>query len=683
MLGPPRRSFASANARAAGKGSQESPEDTVVSFKGGASEKSKSGDALDTRRSIQTNGRYASRPEQESSEDKPRRKVDDDDDTRPKRDHDRKPKWVAGDEEQPHRTKFEQPWFRHDRSGESYDDTRRENKHSDWRRDRGRDRGWERTAPAEEDPEWMDEPVEEQAAPARTQEDFQRWKERMRAGKSATTNNDEANMTPSSPEPTNGKSQKAARGFRDAEADDSMDKFFARLNDVKVTTETTSATKAPTKTRFASLFSPQAEQAPQLPQVSRSPAQHVPRPEKAQDVVVPEKPAATPVGIPSADADQAGFARILEMLQGRSQNATASQAQEPKPRVPLYARDSQSTAEAEKAPPPLPPGVMGLLSQPRSQQTEGQPPHNHDHVQESRSPNEQGHGRQQTNKDELLLNLLRQANQAPKPTPVSPLHDQYGGRSLFSHEDILNRNAMARNQMILPHQVSDPPYVQRRENGRGMIDELPPNLMRYPEDQGTYEHLTRRHTNEAYRSAYDDQAMLSLLRGTGTNVQQRAVHPTQQQQQGPPPGLGRPPGLDQMSRAPPGWPIQPPQPQRQTAPPPGMPNLPRNLPAQYGGSNPPPHQQPKQRPQQPPAALPQQRKYTGESATHNFPPMGPPPGFMNNGPPPGFPGAGYGRYNGPPQEPPQGMGRAFMDMYGDGGRAGVRGGAGGGMSGYR
>ena len=671
VLGPPKRSFASSNARAAGKGSQESPDDNIISLKSTAFEKFKSGDALDTRRSNQTNGRYASRSDLEPSDDRPRRKVDEDDDTRPRRDHDRKPKWAAGDEEQSQRAKFEQPWFRHDRGGDSLDDTRKEGRHSDWRRDRGRDRGWERTAPAEEDPEWMDEPVEEQAAPARTQEDFQRWKERMKAGKSTTANNDEAVITPSSPEPANGKSQKAAQAFIDAEADDSMDKFFARFNEVKVATEPTPVTKAPTKSKFASLFSPQAEQPPQIRYSSQAPVEEPAR----------EKPPPMPVEAPSGDADQAGFARILEMLQGRSQNAAAAQAQEPKSRVPLYARESQNKGEAEKPPPP--PGLMGLLSQPVPQMAERQRPQNYDRVQGSKSPDEQDYGRQQSNKDELLLNLLRQANQAPKPTPVSPLHDQYGGRSMFTNEDILNRNAVARNHMISPQQVPEPSFMHRRENGRSVMDELPQHSQRYQDDQAAYEHLTRRRTSEAHRSAYDDQAMLSLLRGQGMNVHQKAAHPTQQQQ-GPPPGLGRPPGLDQMPRAPPGWPSQQQQSQqqRQAAPPPGMPNLPRNLPAQYGGPNMPPHQQQNQRSQPPPPPPQQQRKYTGESAMHNYPPMGPPPGFMNSGPPPGFPGAGYGRYNGPP-EPPQGVGRAFMDMYGDAGRAGVRGGTGGGMPGYR
>ena len=673
VLGPPRRSFASSNARTLGKGSQESPDDAQASFKGGAFDKFKNGDSLDTKRSTHANGRHSSRIEQDSLDEKPRRNIEDDDDPRPRRDYDRKPKW-AGDDETSHRSKFEQPWFRHDRGGDSLDDTKKDGKHSDWRRDRGGNRPWERSAPAEEDPEWMDEPMEEQATPARTQEDFQRWKERMKAGKNASANNEEAFITPSSPEPTAGRSQKAAAAFLDAEGDDSMDKFFARFNEAKISTEPTATVKAPTKTRFASLFSPLAEQPPQLPQVSQSPA---PVPEMAMRETKP----ATPLETPNPEADQAGFARILQMLGGRTQNAAAPSPQDSRSRVPLYARDGQHKAEAER--PAAPPGLMGLLG-PRPPPGETQSPGQHmvDRLQESRSPNDQGHGRQQSNKDELLLNLLRQANQAPKPTPGPHLQDQYGGRGMFMTEDALNRSAMARNQMISPPQLGDPSFMYRRENGP--YDEPPQQSMRYQEDLTSQEHLTRRSTNEGRGPSYDDQAVLNYLRAQGIQ-QQRSNQPNQQQPQGPPPGLARPPGLDQMARGPPGWPNQQPQPQPQQqrqAAPPGMPNLPRNIPAQFAGPNMQPNQPPNQRLQQSqPPPPPQQRKYTGESGLPNFPQM-PPPGFMSNGPPPGFPGAGYGRYQGPP-DPPQGLGRAFMDMYGDGSRAGVRGGTGGGMPGYR
>ncbi len=60
------------------------------------------------------------------------------------------------------------------------------NKPRDWRlkdkgRTRGGDREWSKVNKAEQDPEWMDEPELEEQKQAHTQEDFERWKEKMRA----------------------------------------------------------------------------------------------------------------------------------------------------------------------------------------------------------------------------------------------------------------------------------------------------------------------------------------------------------------------------------------------------------------------------------------------------------------------------------------------------------------------
>ncbi|KAI9879152.1 MAG: hypothetical protein M1823_006869, partial [Watsoniomyces obsoletus] len=209
VLGPPRRSFASANARTTGKSSNESPDEPSTSLKT-TFERFKNGDG-ESRKS-QANGRH------DIADEKSRRKLDEEEDTRPRRDYDRKPRWAGADDEQPQRSKLDQPWSRYSRGADSMDDTKREGtRHQDWRRDRGKDRGWDRPAPAEEDPEWMDEPMEEQAAPARTQEDFQRWKERMKAGKNTNTTTEDVIQIPASPEPTSGRSQKPAHTFVDAE----------------------------------------------------------------------------------------------------------------------------------------------------------------------------------------------------------------------------------------------------------------------------------------------------------------------------------------------------------------------------------------------------------------------------------------------------------------------------------
>lgn len=88
------------------------------------------------------------------------------------------------------RGRFEPSWHqtddRHERTmTEGEKDTARPR---DWRdkdtdRARGVDREWHKTSNLERDPEWMDEPEPEDKAQTHTQEDFERWKERMKANK--------------------------------------------------------------------------------------------------------------------------------------------------------------------------------------------------------------------------------------------------------------------------------------------------------------------------------------------------------------------------------------------------------------------------------------------------------------------------------------------------------------------
>merc|ERR1711939_1101347 len=275
----------------------------------------------------------------------------------------------------------------------------------------------------------------------------------------------------------------------------------------------------------------------------------------------------------------------------------------------------------------------------------------------------------------------------PKPTPGA---EQYGPRGMSGEN--LNRAALARNQMASPPGIPDPAMLQRRDNGRP--DES--THMRYGDEISPQEYMARRSAGEP--PMYGDEQLFNSLRGASGGKQ------GQPPSHGPPPGLGRPPGLEQMPRRmpPPGWAghLPPPQQQQQQQQlqyrqqgPPGIPGGRPNMPPGYG--MPPPSQQGQgQRPPQG-SAPPPQRKYTGESG---MPMMGPPPGFMGNGPPPGLlgllnqqpppPQQRYHMQGGPPE--PQGLGRAFMDMYGDGlgptgppsGRNGVRG-TGGHIGGYR
>jgi hypothetical protein len=232
--------------------------------------------------------------------------------------------------------------------------------------------------------------------------------------------------------------------------------------------------------------------------------------------------------------------------------------------------------------------------------------------------------------------------------------------------------------MNSPPGYPDPAMLQRRDVQRS--DE--PAHMRYYEDPSSFDNFHRQGPESA-RSPYDEQ-MHDLREGPSGKQQQSAVH-------GPPPGLSRPPGFDQMAprMPPPGWSAQPPPPMqhRQSGMPPGMPGPRPNMPPGFNMA--PPPQGAAQRPAPPSqAGMPPQRKYTGDS---NMPPMmGPPPGFMSNQAPPRTmldmfrgppePNQRYPGQGGPPE--PQGFGRPFVDMYADGGRNGMRSGAGP-MGGYR
>lgn len=79
----------------------------------------------------------------------------------------------------PTRERVEASWYGEESNNEAV-------KPRDWRvkekgRVRGGEREWSKVGKAEQDPEWMDEPEPEGKKQAHTQEDFERWKEKMRA----------------------------------------------------------------------------------------------------------------------------------------------------------------------------------------------------------------------------------------------------------------------------------------------------------------------------------------------------------------------------------------------------------------------------------------------------------------------------------------------------------------------
>jgi hypothetical protein len=79
----------------------------------------------------------------------------------------------------PVKERFEASWYGEEGNNEIV-------KPRDWRakekgRTRGAEREWSKVSKVEQDPEWMEEPEPQEKRQAHTQEDFERWKEKMRA----------------------------------------------------------------------------------------------------------------------------------------------------------------------------------------------------------------------------------------------------------------------------------------------------------------------------------------------------------------------------------------------------------------------------------------------------------------------------------------------------------------------
>lgn len=186
---------------------------------------------------------------------------------------------------------------------------------------RGSDREWNRGGKAELDPEWMDTPEPEQKSQIHTQEDFERWKERMKTGNAAKAETP-AEKQPSPDRTAPGAGTGPIKGKVDTPllVDSSIDGFFGLWNEPKskeVTIELANggdpiATKATAKmskaSKFTGFFNPK------------------PEPGAAQEK------SSLPLFAPSADAsneDKEGFQRILNLLGQQQQPQQNGNSQTP------------------------------------------------------------------------------------------------------------------------------------------------------------------------------------------------------------------------------------------------------------------------------------------------------------------------------------------------------------------
>ncbi|OJD40496.1 uncharacterized protein BKCO1_1000469 [Diplodia corticola] len=612
------------------------------------------------------------------------------------------------------RGRFEQPWLRDNVEAKEADTG-----HGSWR-DRGnaRERDWTRGSNnhnrLEEEPEWMDttpvkkkddigmarfsrgkggaewfEDMPKDDKKAHTQEDFQRWKEQMKAGKAADEKENVPEPAPAKDTPTS--SKPITPMLLDGKDMFGMWGAAAVRQESPAATEGATAPpkpKLPAKqSKFAKLFSPQEEQ--QQPQ---------------QQQIQPEALFGAANG---NNEDKEGFQRILQMLGNTSiHTQSPSQGSAPQSRKPslfspvetrspdrdtvhvqpqptrhhiLRSREEKAGfIESVLAPRGTPTefkgpqGVFGPFSpagEPGPEQLRQEPMRQEPRPESIRSPEErmhqatpssngmgsfgiQGlmssqpppHAAQLSRDREFLLNLMTQPqrNTPPQPTQARPPPPP----ELFTN--FMESKAM-------PPRANPPPGLfDDRQFPENDVRYQPQPQRRMPENP-EIENAMRRagRFNLPVHPGLDDPAIAGLQRrGTAdAGIPRGQLNNMGIPHQGPPDQMWsmKPPGLQQPQDRPP---------VSSMAPPPGFPAANRGPPG-FGGPNMPPFSA--------------GNTPLGHPGMRGPPVQGPPsagPGPSPMFSPPGHGGPPHG-YFGPPQGPPPppgfgGPGPGPMGMNGPG-----------------
>ncbi|KAJ5397379.1 hypothetical protein N7509_005492 [Penicillium cosmopolitanum] len=565
---------------------------------------------------------------------------------------DRDGRFPARKEGQPTtRTKYDGSWFREENGNEAIeaDDDKPALRNREWRRDRhGADRDWARgTAKVESEPEWLDANDRDEPRRAHTQEDFERWKERMKAGSGTAQPPPsqaerkeeyiESDIPTQKPEThrTDGEIFSSGAQFM---GDTSMDRFFGMLGEPKppvpeavaspVQVQSTPqkdnsyVAKSGKSSRFAGLFSPPPDspfRAPESPALPKSSAGSTP---------------ANP-----QEADQEGFQRILAMLGGPGAagpghgppHGTPHQNEHsrPSPMVhPDHARAAMNMSSPVREHMGRPDFASPSQEIPLAQMA-GKEPH----------PGERDH----------LLRLMQQVQIGPGPQ---------GGVSQRSPNA-----GPAPPPGLMPEMMPRPPPGLTGQKTPNFFDDPAIANMQRPDN----EQLRRRAPNGPPMGYFED---IPFPQGGQGPMTPGGSRPPNQ----PPMPLQRPPGLEHLP--PPGWTGQPPPQQGNgpspMGPHPGMPTPNRGM-MPMPGNGPP---------------LGERQGFPPRGPPGPPPGMMPPPGYMG-GPPPGFPpmppnpeammglgpgGQGpFGPGNPGPQGPPPSS-RHLLEMFGQSGGGEVRGG---------
>ena len=482
--------------------------------------------------------------------------------------------------------------------------------------------GRDRDQRVEREPEWLDEPLEEQHE-AHTQQDFQKWMEEMKKAKNSAPSAT-VKLAP----------VEAAEAFIEAEkppvqsapaVESGPDKFFmafgsnAGLNSATTPGEQKEPANRPKpagkSSRFTSFFSQPQEET------------RVPKTEPVTPMVglplggMPPLPfpGHGPAQPPAPEEERQAFQQLLAKLQKQTMSATppgpspfaapplgtpdaAKKNAIASPESPFQQYGGDCRMEGPMGRPPPQQHAPEILS-PRPQPQARPDQLLQDLVGHHQRVSSQGAGRPDSARNnsnaEFLMNLMRAGPPPDQPRNEPPRNDQFMMR------------------MPQPQKQSQLPQLHERE----------PDFARDPRDpRGPPQRQMRPQIPPGF--PMDDSFH-------GQEPDGRPNQPTQILQRPPPP-----PGLDQM---PPNWMpgggMPPPQGRGPMIPPPGLAGGPgpnRNVPM--------PHMFP---PNFPPGGMPPPPEAMGGMPPRNMPP--PPPGFFG-GPPHGFMPPGLGGFNGPPPD---------------------------------
>ena len=554
----------------------------------------------------------------------------------------------------PGRSRNEPSWFKDDDTSNDKDSRtgRNNTRGRDWRekdRDRGSyhaaDRDWARGGKVEQDPEWMGSPESEEKKQSHTQEDFERWKERMKA--SSTPAEGKASSRPEQPIGRHSstselsKPEPVSKNDTPLVMDRSLDKFFGLWNDPKPRNEAAqeentgdTVRKEPLKTntskpsRFVGFFNPQ--------------------PESSGTQFEASAPSSNPAAVAqdSSNEDKEGFQRILQMLGGANPGPSKSTPQMNSSQHPkqLNLKDHPSRPYAPDRPP-----SSGWANEPQTTthidaSMSSVKPMGLESLLGPQSPRE---GPPQNRDSEFLLKLMQQSRTTTAPGQTH----QYSQRTLPG-----NAPGILPFPEIMNRQPDVPP--RRRPSGPqpGLYDDSLLSDMQRGEQASTRELPRRKGTGGNPPVFFDNVSQATYLRRQPQNNAQKGATPAF--------GLTRPPGLDQMPTP---WPTQSSAPQQQShiAPPPGFQNTSR-APNIF-----------------PPGLIPNvintpivndRMQYPRVSGTGPIAQGMPPPGLMAiNGPPPGFPPLPFnseGMMGMPALNPYSGLQRQHFELYGDGANLG-------------